>query len=138
MYLIYDAITGKSRMTISSEALAVANLKASEAYQRIPEDLTMIDRLSVVNGKIVRDPEPDIDALIYAREIRSARLASSDWTQALDVPLTDTKKAEWAVYRQQLRDFPALVSSRVNDNEYAQAALKQHVINGLLPTPPRR
>lgn len=36
---------------------------------------------------------------------RNNKLRDSDWTQFNDSPLTDTKKAEWATYRQQLRDF---------------------------------
>ena len=46
----------------------------------------------------------------YTNEMRAWRddlLAESDWTQMPDSPLTDSKKAEWATYRQQLRDFPA-------------------------------
>jgi hypothetical protein len=41
------------------------------------------------------------------RAARDAELAASDWTQLADSPLTDSKKAEWATYRQALRDFPA-------------------------------
>ena len=37
---------------------------------------------------------------------RSERLRVSDWTQGNDSPLSDSKKAEWATYRQELRDFP--------------------------------
>ena len=41
------------------------------------------------------------------RQERNALLAQSDWTQMADSPLSNSKKAEWATYRQQLRDFPA-------------------------------
>jgi hypothetical protein len=41
------------------------------------------------------------------RKIRNIRLTASDWTQAADTPLTDAKKAEWATYRQALRDLPS-------------------------------
>ena len=42
------------------------------------------------------------------REQRNQKLVDSDWTQAPDhpSPLTDAKKAEWASYRQSLRDLP--------------------------------
>lgn len=40
------------------------------------------------------------------RKIRNKRLTKSDWTQSLDSPLSDTKKNEWAIYRQSLRDLP--------------------------------
>jgi len=38
---------------------------------------------------------------------RNDILSGTDWTQGSDCPLTDSKKAEWATYRQTLRDFPA-------------------------------
>ena len=40
------------------------------------------------------------------REKRDRLLQASDWTQMSDSPLSDTKKAEWATYRQALRDLP--------------------------------
>ena len=33
-------------------------------------------------------------------------LKESDWTQLPDSPLSAEKKAEWAAYRQALRDLP--------------------------------
>lgn len=44
------------------------------------------------------------------RNSRNQRLASSDWTQGADSPLTDAKKTEWATYRQELRDYPSTAS----------------------------
>ena len=46
------------------------------------------------------------------RRERSQKLVDSDWTQASDYPsfifpLSDAKRAEWATYRQSLRDLPA-------------------------------
>ena len=46
-------------------------------------------------------------------EIRTKRnnlLAACDWTQAIDSPLSESKKAEWAEYRQLLRDIPEAIS----------------------------
>tara|TARA_B110000285_G_scaffold46815_1_gene52660 strand:- start:4078 stop:4491 length:414 start_codon:yes stop_codon:yes gene_type:complete len=45
------------------------------------------------------------DCLADIRKIRNNRLQKSDWTQAIDSPLSDSKKAEWATYRQALRDL---------------------------------
>lgn len=39
------------------------------------------------------------------RESRADLLKQSDWTQSADSPLSDSKKAEWATYRQALRDL---------------------------------
>ena len=41
------------------------------------------------------------------RSERNQKLSQSDWTQVADSPLTDAKKAEWATYRQALRDLPS-------------------------------
>jgi len=43
--------------------------------------------------------------LRHFRILRNRKLKNSDWTQANDSPLSDTKKAEWATYRQALRDL---------------------------------
>ena len=43
----------------------------------------------------------------FMRNKRNALLVQSDWTQMPDSPLSDSKKQEWATYRQALRDFPS-------------------------------
>ncbi len=52
--------------------------------------------------------EADLNSL---RRKRDVLLAESDWTQAADSPLDDATKAEWATYRQALRDIPNTYSS---------------------------
>jgi len=42
---------------------------------------------------------------------RSHKLILSDWTVMVDSPLSDSKKTEWATYRQALRNVPATNSS---------------------------
>lgn len=37
---------------------------------------------------------------------RDCALRLSDWTQMPDAPLTEQQRAEWATYRQALRDWP--------------------------------
>lgn len=46
----------------------------------------------------------------YIRSKRANLLRNSDWTQMSDSPLSEAKKAEWATYRQALRDMPDTVS----------------------------
>ncbi len=55
------------------------------------------------------DPEtiPNEWLIERMKDQRNVLLVQSDWTQVIDSPLTDSKKAEWVTYRQQLRDFPA-------------------------------
>tara|TARA_B100001939_G_C16927203_1_gene612274 strand:- start:517 stop:987 length:471 start_codon:yes stop_codon:yes gene_type:complete len=48
---------------------------------------------------------------VSGRADRDQALNLSDWTQMPDSPLTSEKKAEWATYRQALRDLPSTQSS---------------------------
>lgn len=58
----------------------------------------------------------DFEAVMaQVRVIRYLKISSCDWTQLDDVPMTAEKKAEWAAYRQQLRDFPATVPPTCDD-----------------------
>ena len=59
-------------------------------------------------------PEDPLTTLESIRNNRMYMLRSCDWTQGLDSPLSDTKKAEWAMYRQALRDLPAEYSDSDN------------------------
>jgi len=43
--------------------------------------------------------------LFNVRCERSRMLKETDWTQANDSPLSDSDKALWATYRQELRDI---------------------------------
>ena len=45
------------------------------------------------------------NALASLRGHRNMMLQACDYTQLPDVPLTTEKRAEWATYRQQLRDY---------------------------------
>ena len=55
-------------------------------------------------------PENPLTTLQKIRNQRLYLLLDSDWTQATDVPLSASKKEEWATYRQALRDLPANTS----------------------------
>jgi hypothetical protein len=44
-------------------------------------------------------------ALADVTAVRNALLVASDWSQMVDVPMEAEKRAEWQVYRQQLRDI---------------------------------
>ena len=63
--------------------------------QKTPEE-KLADRVSEIDHE---------QFLNIIRNERQWLLGACDWTQSSDSPLTDAKKAEWATYRQQLRDF---------------------------------
>ena len=48
------------------------------------------------------------------RETRDLLLNQSDWTRMDDNQLSSDKKAEWAIYRQALRDLPANTADPAN------------------------
>jgi hypothetical protein len=60
--------------------------------------------LQTMKIELIPVPQPTVADLI--RERRIFLLQGSDWTQGADSPLTPEKKAEWAAYRQALRDLP--------------------------------
>lgn len=52
-------------------------------------------------------PPPEGDRLAYLRHVRDLLMGCTDWTQAVDSPLSAEQRAAWAAYRQSLRDLPA-------------------------------
>lgn len=72
------------------------------------DDLTqMVVDGAVVDKPDLSDAEKRAETIAELRKLRDNLLNISDWTQVSDSPLTDTKKTEWATYRQTLRDLPA-------------------------------
>ena len=55
---------------------------------------------------------------ILLRIKRDSLLSQCDWTQGVDSPLSDSKKAEWKIYRQALRDLPKTANPKLDDTEF--------------------
>lgn len=54
------------------------------------------------------NPDPELQTPEHALDLVIVQLLfDSDWTQIPNNPLTVEKSAEYATWRQQLRDFPA-------------------------------
>ena len=51
--------------------------------------------------------------LTLLRKTRNNLLRESDWTQAVDSPLSDSKKSEWKTYRQSLRDITKTANPKI-------------------------
>lgn len=49
------------------------------------------------------------------RTERNMKLGESDFSQLADAPLTTAEKAEWATYRQTLRDWPDTWPTELTD-----------------------
>jgi len=105
---VYEKATGRIIIcrTMSDELLAERLSRNTDqgALNVFTEDVNNfkvdLDTLTIVANPITEDLNH------WLRTKRKADLMSCDWTQTTDAPLTDSKKAEWATYRQQLRDMP--------------------------------
>lgn len=65
---------------------------------------------AVWDGSKWTDPRDESELLAQVRVRRNGLLASSDWTQLPDAPLTEDQRGAWADYRQALRDLPETAS----------------------------
>ena len=106
---IYDKVTGEIQGCINlSDDSLTAYLAQNTQWDAITVYTTGVSGIAVnvETKKLMKldTPAPSVAELI--RQRRSAFLFTSDWTQAVDSPLSDAKKAEWAAYRQALRDLP--------------------------------
>jgi len=104
----------------SDEFLAANNAKkvnAFKAHDRLTQKLVSCSAydddefVSVVEVADMSAEEIQAakdSAMAQLRATRNALLLACDWTQIADCNIP--KKAEWATYRQTLRDFPSTVS----------------------------
>lgn len=52
------------------------------------------------------EPQPDLETIAASNRLRRNKaLAASDWTQLPDSPLSETERAEWKAWRQELREL---------------------------------
>ena len=73
----------------------------------VPCDDTVTERMAYDGADFGPEPPLSVDiSWASLRRERDALLGYSDWTQASDSPLSDEAKAEWVVYREELRDLP--------------------------------
>ena len=50
------------------------------------------------------------EEMVVFRQMRNQKLLESDWTRIDDCGISTSKKAEWAIYRQELRDITKTVT----------------------------
>jgi hypothetical protein len=112
-YIIHDA-NGKIISASSGESVPLPKVdNVNRFILDCDFDINQIQNMIVDNKVLRQKTQSEIDTenapfvAIQFRKERNALLASSDWTQSPDSPLSDAKKSEWATYRQQLRDLPS-------------------------------
>ena len=100
----WDSTTSKGH--IEKRDLSVTEITELGIYQ------ACVDEYEDALSKIPAPYEPTAEELF--RGERDSLLSQSDWTQLADSPLSDSKKTEWATYRQALRDLPASTTDYTN------------------------
>jgi hypothetical protein len=101
-FTIYKTSTGEILYsTTTSTPIDEVGLQTGES---IIEGSYQSNESVITDGSAVTRTDNVLDIV---RDLRNSLLLESDWTQVADTPLTDSKKAEWATYRQTLRDLPA-------------------------------
>jgi hypothetical protein len=108
-FTVYDLTTGQ--IEYSTTTVAAINEVGLQEGQGIIEGNYQANEHIIVDGEAVARTDNILEIL---RLKRDALLTESDWTQVNDSPLSDTKKAEWATYRQELRDLPSSHQSTTN------------------------
>lgn len=112
-YVIYNVSTKQvvGTFVCSEQSIVEANIKDNQSFIEGELDHDRIECAKVIDGSVVysktveqTNEEKNADIL---KAMRNSLLSQSDWTQSPDSPLSDTKKQEWATYRQQLRDLPS-------------------------------
>lgn len=110
-YIVYDASGLILRTGVCADQDFQIQANNDELIiEGIADDSTQM----IIYGVVCDKPEPaentveELIALLQpeVRFKRNTKLTRSDWTQFPDSPLSDSKKAEWATYRQALRDIP--------------------------------
>jgi len=101
-FSIYNLKTGEIEHTTTT--VAEINEVGLTAEQGIIEGNYQPNEYKIVNGEAVIRTDNTLEIL---RNKRNELLKESDWTQVNDCPLSDSKKQEWATYRQSLRDLPS-------------------------------
>lgn len=145
-YFIFNDSSVWSQSLLTADEARISDvLDDNESYVEVSDeeleslqsdlgaDLGIADNVMVIDGVLTARPskwhtyddglvdgsdsEKTADVLREVRNLRDFYLTSSDWTQMSDSPLSTAKKAEWATYRQALRDMPASNSDVTDESE---------------------
>lgn len=104
-YLFYNE---DGRIFATQEG-GIANGREHICVDDLPDDVfnkAVVDGNIVDHIKTTQELAEELKNLQRQnKQVRNQRLYETDWTQVADSPLSNEKKAQWAVYRQHLRDI---------------------------------
>lgn len=97
----------------------IATLDGQEYYPKAVHNGSQTELVALTEDECLelkqfRDSVPS-QKLEFLRKMRNMKLAETDWTRMDDNGLTDSAKADWATYRQSLRDITNTYSSTEED-----------------------
>ena len=102
IFTIYNLETGE--IDHSTSTVAKIHEVGLLLGQGIIEGDYQPNEYKIIDGEAIQRTDNILEIL---RNKRNELLKQSDWTQMNDCPLSDSKKQEWATYRQLLRDLPS-------------------------------
>ena len=110
-YIVYETATGKIESVLRLTPLSKHRMDSKNDHITLLEgSVPDVNRyqmnVSVTPHTVEVKPPAVVDITEHVRIVRTRKLKLSDWTQGADSPLSSSKKAEWATYRQALRDLP--------------------------------
>ena len=101
---------------------AIEALNSSAKFAILDDSVDKITWLEDTTPIAKEDIEAKMTALASSNAMkelrfdRTVRLVESDWSRLDDVGLSESKKAEWATYRQALRDLPSSANPSLNSD----------------------
>lgn len=111
-YVFYNTITGNIEFIKKfTPEQAELNCRRNKNIQCITEDQLgpILNKhkvkIDLDSMTLVSRAQPQENMMAEVRHLRNLRITACDWTQGADSPLSAEKKAEWATYRQALRDI---------------------------------
>jgi len=114
-YTVYITATGEIIGNGFADGATNLNQISHNTGESLIEGVYDGSLYNITDGSAVSKDGPSV--IDYIRSQRTFLLAESDWTQVVDSPFSDSKKAEWATYRQALRDLPTTQASASTEND---------------------
>ena len=112
-FIFYDSNGDIIRSGMRSEnGRNIIDVRPGETMLEVSEPISNPERYKVVDGAVVSKSDSELQSIDNAafakmiKEDRNKELFRTYWNQLPLGPLSYSKKAEWATYRQTLRDLP--------------------------------
>ena len=108
-------LIGQAAYSLVGDIPGALVIRGENSYENIEWNVGIVTTPPTKEQVLTKAQELyDGEAMKRLRIHRKILMSESDWTQGADSPLSDEKKAEWATYRQALRDLPSTASPELD------------------------